>query len=478
MAGLFVTDAAAPAQVAPARPNHRRRVGPLGVRARSDRRVRVVSAMSLWAALLLVTYWWDADGGIRDLAGWASTLTSTGRLTGLWSAQLLLAQVLLMARLPVLENAYGRDRLTRIHRIVGFTSFTLMVAHIVLIIGGYASAQWSAVLGTSWDLLTDYGGVLLAAAGTICLIMVVVTSLRAARRRLRYESWHLLHLYAYLGVGLALPHQLWTGQEFLQSRGATVYWWTIWAATAAAVLVWRIGLPVARSLSHGLRVTSVVPEAPGVVSVYLTGRWLARLPLEAGQFLNVRFLSGAGWTRANPYSISAAPDGHSIRITAKVVGDGSRRLLGLRPGTRLIFEGPYGRLGDRARDRHRVLLMGAGVGITPLRALAEGLDYRPGEAVVLQRFSDRPLFAAEFDVLRRERGLQVIFLPGRRTSARSVLGPAAGNSELAALRHWVPDLAEREVFLCGPDPWTNAAVGLCRAAGVPEDRIHTERFGW
>ena len=101
---------------------------------------------------------------------------------------------------------------------------------------------------------------LLAVAGTACLVMVVVTSIRAARRRLRYESWHLLHLYAYLGVGLALPHQLWTGQEFLASPFATVYWWTLWAAAAGAVLVWRVGLPVVRTLRHGLRVTSVVAE--------------------------------------------------------------------------------------------------------------------------------------------------------------------------------------------------------------------------
>ena len=61
---------------------------------------------------------------------------------------------------------------------------------------------------------------------------------------MRYESWHLLHLYAYLGVGLALPHQLWTGQQFTASPGRTVFWWTAWAATAGAILVWRIGRPV------------------------------------------------------------------------------------------------------------------------------------------------------------------------------------------------------------------------------------------
>ena len=109
--------------------------------------------------------------------------------------------------------------MARIHRVIGLGSFHLMVAHIVMIIAGYASGGGRQVPSTTWDLITGYGGVLLAVAGTVCLIMVVATSIRAARRRLRYESWHLLHLYAYLGVGLALPHQLWTGQEFLARQG-------------------------------------------------------------------------------------------------------------------------------------------------------------------------------------------------------------------------------------------------------------------
>ena len=90
-----------------------------------------------------------------------------------------------------------------------------MGVHVVTIVLGYAGASWLQVPATTWDLVTTYGGVLLSVAGTACLVMVVVTSVKKARKRLRYESWHLLHLYAYLGVGLALPHQLWTGQELL-----------------------------------------------------------------------------------------------------------------------------------------------------------------------------------------------------------------------------------------------------------------------
>lgn len=443
-----------------------------------DGAVRTGSTLLLWVGLLLVTYWWDADGGITDLAAWGSGLTSVGRLTGLWSADLLLVQVLLMSRLPPLEHAFGRDRLVRIHRIVGFFSFDLMCVHVVTIVLGYADASWLAVPATTWDLVTTYGGVLLSVAGVVCLVMVVATSVKKARRRLRYESWHLLHLYAYLGVGLALPHQLWTGQEFLLSPGRTLYWWGLWIAAAASVVVWRLVLPLVRSLRHRLVVTSVARESSDIVSVYLTGRRLDRLPLRAGQFLNVRFLDGAGWTRSNPFSLSAAPDGRSLRITAKALGDGSSRLAHLQPGTRVLFEGPYGRLTSRARTRPRLLLLGAGVGITPIRALAEGLAYAPGDAVLLQRYTDEPLFDAELGVLAQERGLQAWSLPGRRHRPGSVFGPVAGTDELAALLRWVPDVAERDVFLCGPTPWTDGVEQLLAAAGVPATRVHTESFGW
>lgn len=448
-------------------------------RARADAGVRHAALVTWWLSLLLVAYWWAAGGGFQALGGWETGLVSAGRLTGLLAADLLLAQVLLMARVPVLERAYGQDRLAGVHRRVGLWSFTLMVAHVVLITWGYASGSVTGVPAMLWRLTWDYPGMLLAGAGSIALVGVAVTSARIVRRRLRYESWHLLHLYAYLGVGLALPHQLWTGQEFLSSRAATVYWWTAWAIAAGALLVWRIGLPLLRSTRHRLRVTSVIDEGDGVVSVYLTGRNLHLLGAEGGQFFNWRFLGREGWTRAHPYSLSAAPDGRSLRVTVKTLGDDSARVRSLPPGTRALVEGPYGRLTSRARTRAKVAFIGAGVGITPLRALAEDLDYAPGEAVLLYRFRDRPLFEREFHVLAREKGLQVVWLPGPRRAPASWLGPDAGTvDDAAALRHWVPDLADRDVYVCGPDFWAEQVRRSALVAGVPRERFHLESFGW
>ncbi len=447
-------------------------------RASLDLVVRRGATWLLAASLALVTYWWMAGGGLGDLGGRASGLTSLGRWTGLVASVLLLAQVLLMARLPMLERAFGQDRLTHVHRTVGFASFNLMLAHVVLITWGYAAGSLLRGPAELWDLTRTYPAMLLADAGFVALVMVVVTSIRASRRRLRYESWHLLHLYAYLGVGLALPHQLWTGQELVSSTGRAVFWWTAWGLAAVSVLVWRVALPLTRNLRHQLRVEEVVEEEPGVVSVVMTGRRLDRLKVHGGQWMSWRFLGRDGWSRANPYSLSAAPDGRRLRITVQSVGDGSGSTATLTRGSRVLVEGPYGRLSPRSRHGDKVALIGAGVGSAPLVALAEELA-PAGDVVVLHRSSGSGAFA---DDLRRlaARGVRVMHLPGRRRRPDSWLGEAHTGrySDLTALRHWVPDIAHRDVYVCGPEPWADLVVADLRRARVPETHIHVEAFGW
>jgi ferredoxin-NADP reductase len=323
---------------------------------------------------------------------------------------------------------------------------------------------------------------LLAIAGTVAPCMVVLTSVKKARRRLRYESWHLIHLYGYLGAGLALPHQLWTGTDFVGNRAVSAFWWTVYAVCLAAVLVFRVGVPLVSVRRHRLRVLHVHEEAPGVTTVTVGGRRLSRLAASGGQFFHWRFLDGPGWTRANPYSLSAAPDGRTLRFTAAHAGDGSSRLSRLRPGTRVLVEGPYGRMHAGARTRRKVLLMGAGIGITPMRALLEDLPQRPGEVTIVHRVSDRSdlVLDHEIDVLARRHGARYVVLEGHRPPHRDSWLPAAaaGVSDSQALRELCPDVAERDVYLCGAPAWMDAARRAAREAGVPATHIHLERFSY
>jgi predicted ferric reductase len=451
-----------------------------------QRKVRAAPGIGTLAAglsLLIVTVLWVSNGGLSDLTD-GDAITAIGRLTGLYASNLLLIQVLLMARIPAVERAFGQDRLARWHRWTGFGSFWLMVVHIVTITGGYTSAGSEAgvrYLQTLWDLIRTYPGMLLAAAGTLALLMVVATSIRAARRRLRYESWHLLHLYAYLGVGLALPHQIWTGADFTGTAWARAYWWTLYLAAAGAVLAYRIGLPVLRNRKHRLTVSRVVSEGPGLTSVYMTGERLAELPVRAGQFFHWRFLDGPGRTRANPFSLSATPHGDTLRITVKNSGDGSSRLARLAPGTRVLFEGPYGKLTGESYGGEPVVLMACGIGITPLLSLLGDLPYRDGEATLIHRARTEAdlVFRDELEWFETRRGVRVVALTGPRARRASWL-PAelAGAGDAEALRQVAPRIAESRVYICGPEEWAGAAKAAAIAAGVRADRIHTELFAW
>ena len=246
-----------------------------------------------------------------------------------------------------------------------------------------------------------YPGMLLALAGTAVLVMRVVTSIRSARARLRYESWHLLHLYAYLGVGPRPPAPAPDRPGVPRLTGShAVFWWTAVGTAAGGVLVWRIGLPLYRTLRHGLRVTSVVPErATASSSVYITGRTAAP-PVRgaAGQFLNWRFLDRAGLDAAPTPTRSPRPrTAAACGSPSRCLGDGSALDRHLRPAIRAIGEGPFGRLSRRPRTRPPVAFIGAGVGVALLRALAEGDAVRAGRAVLVLRASPGgPLFTRQF----------------------------------------------------------------------------------
>jgi len=441
------------------------------------------AAAGICAGLSLVTVvalWLYNGGGPQLIGGGWPAMMSIGRLTGLVASNLLLIQVLLLARIPPLERAFGQDRLARWHRLTGFTSFHLMLAHIVIITLGYAGSIRKDVLAQFRDLVLTYPGVLLAVAGTVLLILVVITSVRATRRRLRYESWHLLHLYAYLGVGLALPHQLWSGTDFTRSPEAAAYWWTLYAVAAGAVLTFRIARPLWRSLRHRIEVTDVVAEGPDLTSVYMRGRRLDRLGVRAGQFFVWRFLDGRGWSRAHPYSVSGRPGPDELRITVKDVGDGSARVARLRPGTRVLIEGPYGRLTGETYRGGPVTMFCSGIGITPLLALLWELPYRAGEAILVYRARNEHdlAFRAELGWLATHRGVRILVLLGPRAEQRSSWLPQEYEdiTDLDAMRQVAPDIARHHVYVCGPDLWTDAVRLAARAAGVPASRIHYERF--
>jgi len=393
-----------------------------------------------------------------------------GKWLGLHLALIMILQLVLVARVPWLDRRIGMDRLTSWHRWTGFTLFWLVLLHPTFILLGYATEYHTSVL-TELSNLVGQIAILagLAAAGII--LIAAGLSIRYVRRRLQYETWHAIHICLYVAIVLGLIHQMFEVSTFTSSPLATAYWWGLWTLALGALLVGRVIMPFWRNARHQFRVAAVVPEADNVVSVYVTGKNMESLPARAGQFFIWRFPGYGRWWEANPFSMSAAPNGRSLRLTAKAVGKTSANLRNIPVGTRVFAEGPYGAFTTLSRTKEGILLIAGGVGITPIRSLLEELT---GPVVVLYRTHSmrEAVLLGELQGLANSRGARLHVLTGRTGAGNPPNAPFEPHN-LVAL---VPDIRERDVYVCGPNPMTTAVIRSLRALKVPSTQIHSERF--
>ena len=431
-----------------------------------------------WFSTVVVLALFLADGGASSFTNLRDVPTGLGIVAGLVGSNVVFIMLLLVARIPLLDRAFGTDRTLAAHRWLGKPALYLLLAHALLLMWGYAIALGQDPITQGVDMLTSMRDMPQAFAALAGFILVVVTSLAIVRHVVTHEFWYLVHLLTYAAVLLALPHQFSHGRLFAEGTWARWYWLVLTFGVLGAILVFRVMIPLARNARYRLRVTQVTEEAPGVASVVMTGRDLDHLHGLGGQYFIWRFWSrGLRW-EGHPYSLSAAPDGRNLRITVRDLGDDSRRVLAVKPGTPVYFEGPYGLFTTAARTSPDAVLLGAGIGITPIRAIADGMvNTARRVTIILRANEDSQLYLRrEFEALREHPSVRVLEIVGPPTRrVRTWLPESMADESLATL---VPDLADADVYVCGPAVWADLVIDDARAAGLRRRQIHTERFNW
>jgi predicted ferric reductase len=430
----------------------------------------IVVLFLIAAGLAGVMYLWWRNTLFIHAHG--ALLVDIGEVLGLLSGYGVIVLVALMARLPPLERGIGTDRLAHWHSIGGRYVVTATSGHVVFIVWGYAVTGHQSVTSETATLLTTFPDVLMATIAWLLLLMVAGFSIRAARRRIAYETWYYAHLYTYLAIALAFSHQFANGGAFAESFQARVAWSALYAAVGALLLWYRVITPLRSAARHRFTVQSVRPEAPGIVSVLISGRGFDHLRAEPGQFFRWRFLTRELWWQSHPYSLSAMPQPDLMRITVKARGDHSGSLANLKPGTRIIAEGPYGAFTPSLTGR-RVLFIAGGVGITPIRAMFAALPKRMSGGITLLYRASHPrdvVFSRELNAIANDRQAALHYLVG----SREELGYDPLDAE--HLQRTVPGLHRYEAYVCGPTGMTAAAVNALVAAGIPRRRIHHESF--
>lgn len=400
-----------------------------------------------------------------------SQIITASRFFALTGSYLSIIGILLIARISWIENVLGHDRLVTWHRKAMPFALYFISLHVLLVILGYAGLDQMRIGSETWTMITTYPWMLPATLGFALLLIAGISSYRIYRNSISYETWWIIHLYTYLGVALSFMHQILTGAMFISHPLSRYYWIALYSMVVVAILYWRILIPLIRSIRHQLRVEKVVSEGPGVVSIYITGRDIYSLNAQGGQFFSWRFLQKELWFQSHPYSLSASPTDDSLRITVKALGDSSSTLANLVPGTRVFVEGPYGIFkASSARRGRQIVLIGGGVGITPLRAIMEEFPGNTKIDILYRASSESELvLRKELDEIASKVGAKVHYLVGSRSTH---------TMSYEYLKEILPNFQDAEVFVCGPEGLVSAVKAATKRAGIPKNRFHDEAFAF
>lgn len=443
-------------------------------KARSRRSVALEFAFGLPMALSVAMFL--ADGGASQFTTIAAAFTSIGIIAGLLATTGVMMMLLLAARIPFVDKTLGQVRATELHAKYGQWTVIALLQHAAFLILGYALADGKSILGEFGSLWVSTPDFVWACLGMLAFLAVSVTSIAAARKKLPYEVWHVIHLVSYAAVIASIPHMFSMSSLFSPNGPQRWYWIALLAVTGVLVLVYRFGMPLLSTLDHNVRVVRVVPVGPDTINIEMSGRKLDELEAQAGQYFHWRFLAPGFWWHQHPFSLSAAPTNDRLRITVRALGKGSAALRNLRPGTRVALEGPYGIFSDASRTREAAVFVGAGVGIAPIRSIIESTAIAPGRAAVILRAStaDQVYLLDEIRDICTRRGITLAVLTGKRAPGRWV---PASRPDLQ-LTDIAPYLTDADVYVCGPNDYTEIVTSEARSLGVPADQIHDERFNW
>lgn len=429
---------------------------------------------SVFVASFTAFLWVRGGGPGLLLSGGHGTWLAVGQVTGLAAALGALAGLVLVARPSWLERREGLDRLVAWHRLVGIGTVVALLCHVVCSTTGFAGGSLADLPEQVAALVRTEAWMVAALGACLLFLLIALTSWHRIKMHLPYETWYFLHLTGYLAVLLGFGHQLTVGTDFVADSVAFWFWVLLFVAVFALVGTARLG-GLARSVSRGrIEVAAVEPAARGTVAITVSGPGLARISARAGQFFCVRFLTRQMWWQSHPFSVSSSPASGSLRFTVKNLGDASAAMQFIAPGTGIKLQGPYGRMCAKEESDREVLLIGAGVGLAPMRAILEDctLSQRPTVVARAHSIEEVP-HLAELRALVAQRGGQLFLALGSRRR-----WPGGNPFTAEQLRTAVPDICDRGAFVCGPPALQAAVEQQLRRAGVDPSHIHSERFGW
>ncbi|WP_218038739.1 2Fe-2S iron-sulfur cluster-binding protein [Acrocarpospora pleiomorpha] len=236
--------------------------------------------------------------------------------------------------------------------------------------------------------------------------------------------------------------------------------------------------PAAGDPLREVRIAEVRRETPSAVTIVLEDAERPRsFDFRPGQFFTlVTDIDGRPVRRA--YSASSAPGASRLEVTVKQVEGGrfsTHVHRNLRAGDRLSVRGPSGAFHADPAAAHEVVLVAAGSGVTPMMSMIRTLLAAPAAGRIALLYSNR----SEEEVIFADELLRLENETPERLSVTHVLTQEHGRLDAAGARSWLTELRPSEdarYYMCGPEALMDTVQGVLTELGVPDDRVHHERY--
>jgi 3-phenylpropionate/trans-cinnamate dioxygenase ferredoxin reductase subunit len=382
-------------------------------------------------------------------------------------------QFALTARINRIEASYGVDLILQFHRYTSIVAFFFILAHpIILFINNPETLQLLNFIQAPWRARA-------AVIATLALIAIIVTSIWRKQLNIPYEPWRIAHgILAVIIVGFGLGHALGVG-NYLGLFWKGVIWTGIAVAALWLLIYVRLVKPYFMQKKPYL-VEAAIPQRGNVWNLVLRPRGHEGIHFQPGQFAWITLEISPFRMREHPFSFaSSAEHPDRIEFGIKALGDFTKTIKDVKPGTKAFLDGPYGVFTtDRYENTAGFVFIAGGIGITPIMSmlvtLAERKDERPLLLIYANKTWEDVTYREEIAALKDKLDLTVVHIlrePPEDWSGES------GYVDKELLERYIPKRpATRNYFICAVPKMMDQVEKALHELEVPVTNVHMEHY--
>ena len=407
------------------------------------------------------------------------TMQALGQALGLVGMAMFALNLVLGPRLRFLESLFGgMNRVYIVHHILGGVSFILLLVHPILLVAQYLGfgaigLKSSYVLYIAnpfcfaqFSLVNPECSYLF---GVVALLLMILFLVLTFFIKLPYHTWKLTHKFLGFAFFFGALHALFVSSDVTRSPVLQYYMWFL-AAIGFASIMYRTILGALLIPRREYVVDEVKQINPSIVEIVMHAKDGKPMSYTPGQFVFIGFPDTRGLEEVHPFSLTSSPGTDKLSIGVKALGDYTKQLNRIMPGSRAVIEGPFGRTSYVYYPCKEQIWIAGGIGVTPFLSMARSLT-KESDYKVDMYYSAMSSEGAAWNE-------ELCSIAATNPNFRLIpwYGVEKGYLSADAIAAESKNLLGKEIFVCGPPPMMRSIKSQFAKWQVPVSCVHSEEF--